>query len=112
MKKLMLAVGLLFLGTLIYAQKNYAVMLTDAITGNAITDASIKIRSTGKVIPVSESGNALVNASPADTLDIQAKGYGNREIVLALQSSAISVEMRTRPVPAKKTAAIKTKRKS
>jgi len=112
MKKLMLAVCLLFFGTLVNAQKNYAVMLTDATTGNAITGASITIRSTGKIIPISESGNALVTALPADTLDIKAKGYGDREIVLAFQSSAISVEMRTKPVPVKKTVAVKPKRKS
>ena len=104
----MLLLGLVLSGFLSQAQKNYAVMVIDAKTGNPITTASIKIKSTGMVVPISLSGNALIVATAADTLQIHSKGYGDREIILAGQSSAISIVMQ--PKVDKKPVAAKAKK--
>lgn len=101
----MLLLGFVLVAALAQAQKNYAVMLIDSKTGNPITTATIKLRSTGQVIPISQAGNALVTTIPQDTLLVRATGYTDREILLALQSSAFSVVMqpkiKNKPVAAR-----------
>jgi hypothetical protein len=97
MRKFILLIGMLLSSFLLHAQKNYAVMVTDLKTGNPIAGASVKIRSTGKTIATSGSGNVIILASPDDTLQIHFKGYNEREIQLAGQSVAIRVEMYPKP---------------
>lgn len=93
----MLLVGLVLSSFLLHAQTSYAVMVTDSKTGNPIAGASVKIRSTGKTVATSSSGNVVILASPNDSLQIQFKGYKDREIKLEGQSVAISIEMEPKP---------------
>ncbi len=72
-------------------------MVTDSKTGNPIKGASVKIKSTGKIVPSSGSGNVVILASPDDSLQVRFKGYKDREIQLAGQSAAISIEMVPKP---------------
>lgn len=90
-------IALVLCSFLLHAQKNYAVMVTDSKTRNPITGASVKIMSTGKVIATGLSGNVVIFASPDDSLQIHSKGYKDREIQLAPQSAAISIEMDRKP---------------
>ena len=99
MRILMMVTGLVLCSSLLYAQQNYAVMVTDAKTGTPIKGASIIIKSTGKMIPTSEYGNVVVMASPEDSLQVKYKGYKDRQIALANQSIAISIEMEAKPKP-------------
>ncbi|MEO6252187.1 MAG: hypothetical protein ABIO79_02745 [Ferruginibacter sp.] len=108
MRILLMIIGLVLCSSLLHAQKNYAVMVTDAKTGTPIKGASIIIKSTGKIVPTSESGNVVIFASPDDSLQVKFKGYKDREIGLANQSVAISIEMEAKPKPA---VAVKPKRK-
>jgi hypothetical protein len=87
----MLLVVLILSSFLLHAQKNYAVMVSDSKTGNAVAGASIKIMSTGKTIATSESGNAVILVSPDDSLQITAKGYKNRKLQMAGQFIALSI---------------------
>ena len=95
----MILIGLVLSSSLLHAQKNYAVMVTDAKTGTPIKGASIIIKSTGKAVPTSEFGNVVILASPDDSLQVKFKGYKDRQIGLAEQSMAISIEMEAKPKP-------------
>ena len=74
-------------------------MVTDTKTGNPIAGASVKIKSTGRVVATSGSGNVVIFASPNDSLQVQNKGYKDREISLEGQAVAISIEMQAKPKP-------------
>jgi hypothetical protein len=95
----MMVIGMVLCSAALYAQQNYAVMVTDAKTGTPIKGASIIIKSTGKMVPTSEYGNVVVLASPDDSLQVKYKGYKDRQISLVNQSMAISIEMEAKPKP-------------
>jgi hypothetical protein len=109
MRTLTILIGFVLSSFLLHAQKNYAVMVTDSKTGNAISGASIKIMSTGKVTATSESGNVVMLISPADSLQITAKGYKNRKLNMAGQFIALSIILD--PVPEKDKIIPKPKKK-
>jgi hypothetical protein len=99
MRSLMMVIGLVLSSSLLHAQKNYAVMVTDSKTGNPIKGASVIIKSTGKSVPTSEFGNVVILALPEDSLQVKFKGYKDRQIGLAEQAIAISIEMEVKPKP-------------
>ena len=76
---------------MLYAQKNYAVGVTDSKTGKAIAGAAVKIMSTGKVTNTSESGNVVMLISPDDSLLVTSKGYKQRKLQMAGQFIALSI---------------------
>jgi hypothetical protein len=94
---------------LLHAQKNYAVMVTDSKTGNAIVGAGIKIMSTGIITKTSESGSVVMVISANDSLLITAKGYKDRKLQMAGQFVALSIILD--PVPTKDKIASKPKKK-
>ncbi|HEX2683805.1 MAG TPA: hypothetical protein VHL77_07725 [Ferruginibacter sp.] len=108
MRIFLMMTGLLLSSAVIFAQKNYAVMVTDARTSTPIKGAFVIIKSTGKTVSTSEFGNVVVFASPEDSLQVKFKGYKDRQIGLAEQSIAISIEMEPKPV---KPVAAKPKKK-
>lgn len=91
MRKLTMLIGFVLSSFLLHAQKNYAVMVTDSKTGNAIAGASVKIMSTGKVMATSESGNGVILVSADDSLLITCKGYKDRKLQMAGQFLALSI---------------------
>lgn len=101
MKNLTILIGFVIIGFSVHAQKNYAVMVTDSKTGKAISDASIKILSTGKVTVTSQSGNVVMLISPDDSLMINAKGYKDRKLQMAGQFIALSIILDPAPVQSK-----------
>ena len=109
MKKLTMSIGFILSSFLLHAQKNYAVMVTDSKTGNAISGVSIKIMSTGKVTATSESGNVVMLISPDDSLLITSKGYKDRKLQMAGQFIALSIILD--PVPEKDKIIPKPKKK-
>jgi iron complex outermembrane receptor protein len=91
MRKLTLLLSLM-LGTLLtQAQKNYAVKVTDSKTGNPITDASVRVKSTGKGAATNASGTASVQASPGDVMEVSSIGYTTQQITLSEQTSVTVV---------------------
>ena len=97
MRTLTILIGFVLSSLLLHAQKNYAVMVTDSKTGNPIAGASVIIKSTGKTVVTSGSGNVVILASPNDSLQVKFKGYKDREIGLEGQAVAISIEMQAKP---------------
>lgn len=97
MRKLSILLGFVLGSFLLHAQKNYAVMVTDSKTGNAIAGAAIKIMSTGIITKTSKSGNVVMLISPYDSLLITAKGYKERKLQMAGQFIALSIILD--PVP-------------
>lgn len=90
--RIIIVLGTLMLSSLIgYAQKYYAVMVSDAKTAKPLTGVSLKILSTGTTVNTSKSGNVVVHALPDDSLHIQFKGYHDRKISLLDQSQAITI---------------------
>lgn len=89
----MLMPGLLLCSFLLHAQKNYAIKISDAKTGNGIINAAVKIKSTNKTIITNASGTVVIFALETDVLQISSHGYTRREIALAGQSIAIDVIM-------------------
>lgn len=108
MKKCTILLALMLGCFLLHAQKYYAVMVSDSKSGNPISGASIKIKSTGTILTTSQSGNVVVQASPDDSLQIQFKGYKDRQISLLNQSMGISIVMEPKP----KAIILKPKKKS
>ncbi len=97
MKNFILMSGLVLSSFLLHAQKNYAVMVADSKTGNPIIGATVKIKSTGKTVATSESGNVVIFASPDDSLQVKFNGYKDREIAMEGQAVAISIVMEPKP---------------
>ena len=93
MRTLTILIGFVLSSLLLHAQKNYAVMVTDTKNGNPIAGASVIIKSTGKKVVTSGSGNVVIFASSNDSLQVKFKGYKDREIGLEGQAVAISIEM-------------------
>jgi hypothetical protein len=109
MRRLAMLIGLILGSFLLHAQKNYAVMVTDSKTGKAIVGVSLKIISTGKTITTSQSGNAVIFVTPEDSLQITAKGYKDRKLLMAGQFIALSIILD--PAPVKDKIASKPKKK-
>ncbi len=93
MRKIIMLIGLVLGSFLLHAQTYHAVMVLESKAGNPISGASIKIKPSGKIVTTSESGNAVVFASPEDSLLISFKGYKDRAISMANQPLAISIVM-------------------
>jgi hypothetical protein len=91
MKRITILIGLALNSFLLHAQKNYAVMVMDSRNGKPIVGASIKIMSTGRIINTSENGNVVLLISPDDSLQITAKGYKDRKLLMAGQFIALSI---------------------
>ena len=102
-------IGMLLSSVMLHAQKNYAVMVTDSKTGNAIAGAFIKIISTGNVAVTSESGNVVMLISPDDSLLVTSKGYKERKLQMAGQFIALSIILD--PLSGKDKVVVKPKRK-
>ena len=97
MKKIAILICLVLGGYILQAQTYYAVMVLESKNGSPMIGASIKIISTGEMLTTGESGNAVILASPSDSLQIQFKGYKDRRISLVNQSQAISIVMEAQP---------------
>ena len=93
MKKLILFLGFATCSYLLHAQNYYAVKIADSKTGDAIRNASVKIKSNNTTVNTNESGTVVITASSADSLQVSAKGYANREIKLAEQPPSILIYM-------------------
>ena len=87
MRKLTLILSLLLSSFLLHAQKSYTVLVTDSKSGNPITDASVKVKSTGKGAATNASGTTVITASPGDVLEVSNIGYASQEVTLSASTS-------------------------
>ncbi|MBL7701921.1 MAG: TonB-dependent receptor [Ferruginibacter sp.] len=86
MKKLTLMLSFMLGTLLLQAQKTYTVKVIDSNTGNAISDASVTIKASGKGLSTGTGGTVNIQASPGDLLQVSSIGYSTREIVLTSQT--------------------------
>jgi iron complex outermembrane receptor protein len=81
---------------LLFAQQTYTVKLVDAKTGNPVSNASVKIKSSNKGMFTGPDGSNTIKARVNDVLVISSIGYKDHEMVLGTQSSVtISLEPST-----------------
>ena len=85
----------------LYAQTNYAVLVTDARNGDRIVNAQVKHRETNMFDGITnESGSMVIQASPGDVLKVTRDGYTSQEVTLSANKgvSVILVLKNDKPV--------------
>ena len=92
MKKIFLTAGLLICAYLLFAQQVFTVKVTDAKTGNGISSASAKIKSTNKGATANSDGILKIEGNINDVVEISSIGYEIQNITLTNQPE-ISVAM-------------------
>ncbi len=97
MKKIFLTAGLLICTCLLFAQQVFTVKVTDAKTGNGISSASAKIKSTKKGATANSDGILKIEAKINDVIEISSIGYEIQNITLTNQPE-ISVTMKAASV--------------
>jgi iron complex outermembrane recepter protein len=99
MRKIFLLISFLFSTYLLMAQQTYTVTVTDAKTGNAVTNASVIVKATKKGATANADGVFTIQASINDVLEITGIGYQSKmvkitsitNINVSLQASAIEL---------------------
>jgi iron complex outermembrane recepter protein len=71
----MLSLCLIFSSYLVFAQQTFTVKVTDAKTGNPVTDASVVIKATNKGATTNSDGVFIIQAKPGEILEITSVGY-------------------------------------
>ena len=97
MKKLILSLSFLFCSYLLFAQQLFTVKVTDATTGNPLSNASVKIKSTKKGVTANNEGTLKIQANPNDVLEVTSVGYKPQLVTLSNQTD-ITVALETSPV--------------
>lgn len=85
MKKLLLLLCMILSSYLIFAQQSYTIKVVDSNTGNPVSDASVKIKSSGKGTISNANGTAVLQASANNVVEISSIGYDAQEIKLGNQ---------------------------
>ena len=86
----MLLLGLVLSSVALHAQKSYAVLVTDSKTGNPVSNASVKVKSTGRGAATNATGSLVIAASAGDVLEVSCIGYASQEVTLS-GSTSVSV---------------------
>ncbi|MBL7693711.1 MAG: TonB-dependent receptor [Ferruginibacter sp.] len=94
MRKLLLLLSLVLSSTLLFAQKSVTVRVTDAKTGNPVSNASVKIKSSNKGGFTGGDGTITLQVSPDDVLEITSIGYNFQSVKVGNQT-AIAVNLET-----------------
>ena len=92
MKKLSLLIAILFSSFLLFAQQVFTVKVTDAKTGNPLSNASVKIKNTKKGITANGDGIVKLQANVNDVLEVSSIGYKIETVTLNSQTD-VSVVM-------------------
>ncbi|MEP7109514.1 MAG: TonB-dependent receptor [Ferruginibacter sp.] len=86
MKQIFLFLSLFFYSCFLFAQQSVTVKVRDSKTGEALSSATVKIKSTKKETPANSEGVLIIQANTNDVLEISNIGYRTREVTLAGQS--------------------------
>lgn len=101
MKKILLIFVCTCCSFLLQAQKNYAVKIANATTGDPLDSAHVIIKSTGKNAITGVTGLLVMQAVPGDTLTVSRNGYTSQEAILSA-SSTVHVLLEKKPEEEKK----------
>ena len=77
---------------LVFAQQIYTVKLVDSKTGNPVSNASVKVKSSNKGMFTGANGSNTISAKANDVLVISSIGYKDQEITLGGQT-VISISL-------------------
>ncbi len=99
MKKLLLSLSLICNSCFLFAQQTYTVKVTDAKNGNAVTNASVILKATGKGTTANSDGIFNILAKSGDVLEVSSIGYKSQlvkltnttQISVALQPSSVDL---------------------
>ena len=94
MRKLLFLLSFLLTSSLLFAQQAYTIRVVDAKTGNPVSNASVRVKSSGTGTTTNANGLATVQASAKDVIEITSIGYNFQMITLGTQSS-VTVNMET-----------------
>ncbi|HPH83806.1 MAG TPA: TonB-dependent receptor [Ferruginibacter sp.] len=85
MRKLLLSLCLILGAFVLKAQQTYTIKVTDAKTGNPVSNASVTVRSTKKGVSSGNDGNYSIQARANDVLEITSVGYKKSLVTLSTQ---------------------------
>ena len=94
MRRLLLSVSFILSSYLLFSQQNFTVKVTDAVTGNPVTNASVVVKATNKGATSNSDGVYTIMAKPNDVLEITCIGYSPK--LITLTGSAL-VDVRLQP---------------
>ena len=89
MRKLLLTLCLVLSAALLFAQQSFTIRVIDAKTGNPISNASVKIKSSNRGGVTNADGTFLLQASANDVIEISSIGYNFQSIKLSNQASVV-----------------------
>jgi iron complex outermembrane recepter protein len=92
MKKFLLFVSFVFSSYLLFAQQTFTITVTDATTGNTVTNASVVVKATGKGAAANSNGVFTIQAKPNDVLEITCIGY-KPQLVKLTAVAAVAVSL-------------------
>jgi iron complex outermembrane receptor protein len=87
MKKLCLSLSLILSSYLLYAQQSYTIRVIDSRTGNAVSNASVNIKTTNKGGITNTNGTVTLQASANDVIEVSSIGYATQQITLGGQTN-------------------------
>lgn len=85
MKKLLLSFSLIICTFIVFAQQTFTIKVIDAKTGNAVSNASVKNKTTSRGVFANADGSISIKAKPSDVLEISSIGYKDETITLSNQ---------------------------
>jgi iron complex outermembrane recepter protein len=99
MTKLLLSVCLIFCSHLLTAQQTFTIKVTDAKTGNPVTDASVVVKASNKGASTNSDGIFVIQAKPGEILEISSVGYkpqlvkltGDATVNVKLEASSVDL---------------------
>lgn len=94
MRKLLLLLSLVLTSSLLFAQKSFTIRVIDSKTGNPVSNASVKIKSSSKGGFTGADGTITLQASENDVIDVTSIGYNFQSVKLGNQSS-VTVSLET-----------------
>ncbi len=89
MKKIFLLPFFLLCTIFVFAQQSVTVKVTDSKTGEAITNATVKIKSSNTAATTNREGVAKITSTSTDALEITSIGYKNRTVSIKGQSTIL-----------------------
>jgi iron complex outermembrane receptor protein len=92
MKKNFLFLTLLFSAGFVFAQQQITVKIKDAKTGIAISNATVKVKSSKKQAPSNAEGVLAIQANAKDVLEVTSIGYKTTSVTINGETD-ISIEM-------------------
>ncbi|MBL0144973.1 MAG: TonB-dependent receptor [Chitinophagaceae bacterium] len=68
-------------------KKQYTINVTEAASGNSLSNATVKIKGSGSGVSANENGTATIQASAGDVVEVSSIGYNLVSVVLSNQTT-------------------------